>query len=42
MSWVDDMKRDAVRVADPKFKLQDGDVIDLNMEWDPGAPWCTL
>ena len=34
--WQDDMKREAVKIADSEFELQDGDVIELEVTYDEG------
>ncbi len=36
MTWVDDMKRDAVALAFPSWEWQEGDEVDIFMDYDPG------
>lgn len=36
MTWHDDMKRDAVKVAFPDWELRDDDAIEFNVSWDEG------
>ena len=48
MTWVDDMKRDAVALAFPDWVLRESDVVDLEMDegmmgystLTPGEPPC--
>lgn len=35
MTWVDDMKRDAVALAFPEWEWQEGDVADMCVDYDP-------
>ena len=37
MSWLDDMKADALAIAAPGFALEPGDRIEVSMDASPGG-----